>query len=120
MVDIDHRLLMLETTVQQMANEKEGMQGQINSLSETVDSLKQYVSDLERKLSAKADVTDIQVVTRSEIIKKINDSKSVGMDCKVGVSLDGLFVAESVVEQTTDSFKMSVNDIKGVDTNEIK
>ncbi|PGL47726.1 hypothetical protein [Bacillus thuringiensis] len=47
---INHRLLMLETTVQQMANEKEGMQGKINSLSDTVDVLKQYVNDLEQKV----------------------------------------------------------------------
>ncbi|MGK8427385.1 hypothetical protein OF864_24055 [Bacillus cereus] len=50
MEGIIHRLRMLETTVQQMANEKERMQGQINSLSETVDSLKQYVNDLEQKV----------------------------------------------------------------------
>lgn len=50
MVDIDHRLLMLEATVQQMANEKESMQGKINSLSETVDVLKQYVNNLEQKV----------------------------------------------------------------------
>ncbi|MGD6864261.1 MULTISPECIES: hypothetical protein [Bacillus cereus group] len=50
MEEIIHRLLMLETTVQQMANEKEGMKGQINSLSEAVDSLKQYVNDLEQKV----------------------------------------------------------------------
>ncbi|MHA4279762.1 hypothetical protein [Bacillus cereus] len=50
MGDINHRLLMLETTVQQMANEKECMQGKINSLSETVDVLKQYVNDLEQKV----------------------------------------------------------------------
>ncbi|WP_179864193.1 hypothetical protein [Bacillus cereus] len=50
MGDINHRLLMLETTVQQMANEKECMQGKINSLSETVDVLKKYVNDLEQKV----------------------------------------------------------------------
>lgn len=47
---INHRLLMLETAVQQMANKEMIMQGQINSLSETVDVLKQYVNDLEQKV----------------------------------------------------------------------
>ena len=36
------------------------------------------------------------------------------MDCKVGVSLDGKVVAESIVEQTTDGFKITATDIKGV------
>lgn len=45
------------------------------------------------------------------IIKKINDSKSVGMDFKVGISLDGKVVAESIVEHTADSIQGLV--IKG-------
>ncbi|MCU4880402.1 hypothetical protein [Bacillus cereus] len=47
---INHRLLMLEATIQQMANKEMIMQGQINSLSETVDVLKKYVNDLEQKV----------------------------------------------------------------------
>ena len=47
---INHRFLMLETTIQQMANKEMIMQGQINSLSETVYVLKQYVNDLEQKV----------------------------------------------------------------------
>lgn len=47
---INHRLLMLEATVEQMANEKVIMQGRINYLSETVDGLKQCVNDLEQKV----------------------------------------------------------------------
>ncbi|MCU5599099.1 hypothetical protein [Bacillus wiedmannii] len=95
------------------------MQGQIKALSVTVDGLKQYIGDLERKLSEKVDVTDIkQVVTRSEIIKKIGDSKSVGMDCKVGVSLDGRVVAESIFEHTADSIQGRV--VKGSEINEAK
>lgn len=49
---INHRLLMLEATVEQMANEKAIMQGRINYLSETVDGLKNYVIDLEKKVKA--------------------------------------------------------------------
>ncbi|MDA2508293.1 hypothetical protein PDN66_25210 [Bacillus cereus] len=52
MEDINYRLLMLERMVRQMANERERMQGQINSLSETVDVLKQYINDLEQKVKA--------------------------------------------------------------------
>lgn len=47
---INHRLLMLEATVEQMANEKVIMQGRINYLSETLDGLKQCVNDLEQKV----------------------------------------------------------------------
>lgn len=35
-------------------------------------------------------------------------------DIKVSIVLDRKVLAESVVGQTTDGFKMSVNDIKGV------
>ncbi|MDA2299540.1 hypothetical protein PDN43_09765 [Bacillus cereus] len=70
---------------------------------------------LEEGLTTKADVTHVQeIVKESVVIKKIDDSKSVGMDCKVGVSLDGKVVAESIVEQTTDGFKVTATDIKGV------
>jgi DNA integrity scanning protein DisA with diadenylate cyclase activity len=89
---INRRLEGLELTAQQM-------QRAINSLCETVDSLKKHIGDLERELSDKVGVTDIkQVVKQSEIIKKLNDSKSIGMDCKVGVSLDGRVVAESIYQ----------------------
>ncbi|MBW3490588.1 hypothetical protein I6L50_10180 [Bacillus sp. FDAARGOS_1420] len=102
-----------------MYTEKMVMKGAINHLSETVDTLRKYVSDLEKKLSKKVDVTEIkQVVKRSELITKINDRKSIGMDCKVGVSLDGKVIAKSVVEHKTDGIKMTVTDIKGARINE--
>lgn len=85
-----------------------------------MEGLNRKVSMLEETLATKADITHVQLINKqSEIIKKINDSKSVGMD-KVGVSLDGRVVAESIVEQTIDSIKISANDIEGVRTNEIK
>ncbi|MGQ3740074.1 hypothetical protein [Bacillus sp. FDAARGOS_1420] len=122
MEDIDvikHRLETLESTTKQMYTEKMVMKGAINHLSETVDTLRKYVSDLEKKLSKKVDVTEIkQVVKRSELITKINDRKSIGMDCKVGVSLDGKVIAKSVVEHKTDGIKMTVTDIKGARINE--
>lgn len=52
MEGVIRRLLMLETAVQQMANNIEGMQGQINYLSYAVDVLKQYINDLEQKVKA--------------------------------------------------------------------
>jgi hypothetical protein len=109
---INHRL---EVSVQQMYSEQMVMRGQIITLNETVNSLKKHIGDLERELSDKVGVTDIkQVVKQSEIIKKINESESVGMDSTVRISLDGLVTAESIVEHTTDAIKISANDIKGV------
>lgn len=116
---INHRLEVLESTARQMGVDKMVMQGKITHLFETVDSLKKYVSDLEKKLSEKVGVTDIkQVVKQSEIIKQINEISSVGMDSAVRISLDGKVMAESFVEQTTDAIKISATDIKGVRTNE--
>ncbi|PED73076.1 hypothetical protein CON97_05580 [Bacillus pseudomycoides] len=112
---IKHRLENLETTVQQMYADKMAIQATINNLNKTVDSLKNVICDLEKELSGKVNVTDIQqVIKRSEVIKKINDSPSIGMDSAVRISLDGMVVAESVVEHTTDAIKISANDINGV------
>ncbi|WOA61071.1 hypothetical protein [Bacillus mycoides] len=91
----------------------------LNAVSSSVEALKQKVSMLETTLATKADMTHIQeVIKRSEVIKKITDSKSVGMDSKVGISLDGRVVAESVVEHKTDGIKMTAINIKGVRANE--
>ena len=75
--------------------------------------IKQKGQYVRRGLATKADITHVQLINKqSEIIKKINDSKLVGMDCKVGVSLDGRVVAESIVEHTADSIQGRV--VKGV------
>ncbi|MDR4171199.1 hypothetical protein [Bacillus nitratireducens] len=88
---------------------------QVNGLQETIDGLVQKLNMLEEALATKVDITHIQeVIKQSEVIKKINDSKS------VGISLDGRVIAESIVEQTTDGFKMSATDIKGARVNETK
>ncbi|MHA4125964.1 hypothetical protein [Bacillus cereus] len=88
---------------------------QVTGLQQTIEELKKRVTMLEGGLATKADITHVQeIVKKSMVIKKIDDSKSVGMDCKVGVSLDGKVVAESIVEQTTNGFKMTATDIKGV------
>ncbi|MGE1039695.1 hypothetical protein ACQKF0_09410 [Bacillus wiedmannii] len=65
---------------------------------------------LNRKQIAEA----ITNVKKSELIQKINDSKLMGMDSKVSISLDGKVILESIVEQTTDGFKITATDIKGV------
>ncbi|PGZ44069.1 hypothetical protein COE56_30675 [Bacillus anthracis] len=59
-----------------------------------------------------------QINKQSEIIKKINGSKTMGMDSKVSISSDGKVILESIVEQTTDCFKITATDIKGVNTKE--
>ncbi|MFE9078672.1 hypothetical protein [Bacillus mobilis] len=88
---------------------------QVTGLEQTIINLVRRVTMLEEGLATKADVTHVQeIVKESVVIKKIDDSKSVGMDCKVGVSLDGRVLAESLVKQTTDGFKISATDIKGV------
>ncbi|MBT2578907.1 hypothetical protein J7E43_16125 [Bacillus sp. ISL-8] len=91
----------------------------IYGLERTVDNLEKTVSMLSTVINTKVNKEDVQeMVKQSVVIKKINDSKSVGMDCKVGISLDGKVSLESIVEQITDAIKMSANDIKGVITNE--
>ncbi|BCC17535.1 hypothetical protein HB665_29275 [Bacillus paranthracis] len=69
--------------------------------------------------SEEADITHVQQINKqSEIVKKINDSKSMGMDSKVWLSLDGKVTLESIVEQTTDGYKSSATNIKGVNKKE--
>ncbi|MED1305704.1 hypothetical protein BK704_10655 [[Bacillus thuringiensis] serovar konkukian] len=88
---------------------------QVTGMEQTIVDLARRVTMLEAGLATKADITHVgEIVKESVVIKKIDDSKSVGMDCKVGVSLDGKVVAESIVEQTTNGFKMTATDIKGV------
>ncbi|MGG0257961.1 hypothetical protein ABEY48_10810 [Bacillus mycoides] len=88
---------------------------QVIGLQQTLEELARKVTMLEKELAMKAEITHVrEIVKQSVVIKKINDSKSVGMDCKVGVSLDGRVVAESVVKQTTDGYKMSATNINGV------
>lgn len=73
--------------------------GKIYELERVVDNLEKtvYILSTEiREISKKAN-------TGAEIIKQINDSKSVGMDSKVFISLDGRVTLESIVEQTADS-----------------
>ncbi|CUB59078.1 hypothetical protein BN2127_JRS10_04766 [Bacillus subtilis] len=90
---------------------------QVTGLQQTIDELTRTVNILEAKMSTKVDITHVQeIVKESLVIKQINDSKSVGMDCKVGVSLDGKVVAESIVEHTADSIQGRV--IKGSEINE--
>ncbi|MFV1457062.1 hypothetical protein [Bacillus mycoides] len=90
-----------------------------DGLIQTAEALNRKVSMLEEALATKVDIDHLQQISKqSAIIKKINDSKSVGMDCKVGVSLDGKVSLESVVEHTADSIQGRV--IKGSEINETK
>ncbi|MED1305723.1 hypothetical protein BK704_09615 [[Bacillus thuringiensis] serovar konkukian] len=90
---------------------------QVVGLQQTIENLAKRVNMLEENLAMKADINHVrEIAEQSVIIKKINDSKSVGMDCKVGVSLDGRVVAESIVEHTADSIQGRV--VKGSEINE--
>ncbi|MGQ0422326.1 hypothetical protein ACT4US_30355 [Bacillus sp. HC-Mk] len=92
---------------------------QVIGLQQTIEELIRRVTMLEEGLAMKADINHVrEIAEQSVIIKKINDSKSVGMDCKAGVSLDGRVVAESIVEHTADSIKCGV--IKGSEINETR
>ncbi|ARJ26072.1 hypothetical protein B7492_34135 (plasmid) [Bacillus mycoides] len=116
---IETRFNDLEKRVSDLQRDKDGLNQMLNDVSSSVEALNRKVSMLETVLATKADMTHIQeVIKRSEVIKKITDSKSVGMDSKVGISLDGRVVAESVVEHKTDGIKMTAINIKGVRANE--
>lgn len=92
---------------------------QVIGLQQTIDELTRRVNMLEQGLATKVGITDVrEVVKESVVIKKIDDNKSVGMDSKVSLSLDGKVTLESIVEQTTDGFKITATDIKGVKTKE--
>ncbi|MDA2536889.1 hypothetical protein [Bacillus cereus group sp. BfR-BA-01345] len=103
----------------QMKTEIVELRIQVTGLQQTIEGLTRKVTMLEEELATKADITHVQLINKqSEIIKKINDSKSIPMDCKVGVSLNGRVVAESIVEHTADSIKCGV--IKGSEINETR
>ncbi|AIE36872.1 hypothetical protein P4U03_30165 [Bacillus mycoides] len=103
----------------QMKTEIVELRIQVTGLQRTIEGLTRKVTMFEEELATKADITHVQLINKqSEIIKKSNDSKSIPMDCKVGVSLDGRVVAESIVEHTADSIKCGV--IKGSEINETR
>lgn len=109
----------LERSVNDLQRDNNGMKQALLNVSTNIEALNRKVNMLEETLAMEVDITHVQLVNKqSEIIKKINDSKSIGMDCKVGVSLDGRVVAESIVEHTADSIKCGI--IKGSEINETK
>ncbi|MGH0886473.1 hypothetical protein ACQVSG_14855 [Bacillus cereus] len=115
MENITNIIAILERSVNDLQRDRDGLKQTLLHVSTTVEALNRKVDMLEEGLAMKADITHVQQINKqSEIIKKINDSKSVGMDCKVGISLDGKVSLESIVKQTTDAIKISANDIKGV------
>lgn len=109
----------LEKNVSDLQRDNEGLKQAVLNVSTSVEALSRKVNMLEEGLATKADITHDQLINKqSEIIKKINDSKSVGVDRKVGVSLDGRVVAESIVEHTADSIQGRV--VKGSEINETR
>ncbi|WP_207215585.1 hypothetical protein [Bacillus albus] len=82
--------------------ELDQLKGQVGQLSETVEAVKKEVSDLKE---------GITTIKRSEVIKKINDSEPVEMNCKVSVNLDGKAIAETTIEHTADSIRVTPNGV---------
>ncbi|WP_438502398.1 hypothetical protein [Bacillus wiedmannii] len=78
----------------------------------------QRVTILADRLATKADITYVRGIVKESVgIKKIEYIKAVGMDCKVGISLGGKVVADSIIEHTADSIQGRL--IKGSEINEI-
>ncbi|MGQ3740570.1 hypothetical protein [Bacillus sp. Fil] len=85
---------------------------QIYGLKRAVENLTQTVTLLSAKIDTKTDKDDVQqIIKQSELIKKINESSSIGMDSTVRISLDGKVIAESIAEHTADYIQGRV--IKG-------
>lgn len=82
--------------------ELDQLKGQVGQLSETVEAVKKEVSDLKE---------GITTIKRSEVIRMINDSEPVGMECKTIICLDGMVTAESIVKHTTDSIHVTPNGV---------
>ncbi|WP_346817384.1 hypothetical protein [Bacillus paramobilis] len=113
------RVEELEKTVSDLQRDNEGLKQALLDVSTSEGLLSRKVSVLEEGLATKVDGPHVQqMIEQSEVIKKINESESVGMDFKVGISLDGKVVAESIVEQIADSIQGRV--IKGSEINETK
>ncbi|MDZ4464634.1 hypothetical protein [Bacillus cereus] len=95
------------------------LSSKIYGLERVVANLEKTVSMLSTEINTKANTADVQrIIEQSKLIKQINDSKPVEMDCKVGISLDGMVSLESIDEHTADSIKCRV--IKGSEMNETK
>ncbi|HGG0586369.1 MULTISPECIES: hypothetical protein [Bacillus] len=76
--------------------------GQVNQLADTVERVTNEVVILK---------DEIATIKRSEVIKKINDSEPVEMNCKVSVNLDGKSIAETTIEHTADSIQVTPNGV---------
>lgn len=74
--------------------------GQVYQMRETVENVTKEVTKLKK---------EIETIKRSEVIKKINDSELVGMDCKVSVNLDGKAIAETAIKHAADSIQATSN-----------
>lgn len=105
----------LEKNISDLQRDNESLKQAVLNVSASVEGLSRKISMLEKGLATKTDITHVkQLIKQTEVVKKINKSEPIRTDCKVSVNLDGKVIAESIVERTTDGFKMSANDIKGV------
>ncbi|TKI77684.1 hypothetical protein, partial [Bacillus mycoides] len=70
----------LKKNVSDLQSDKDGLKQALLTVSTSMEGVNRKVSMLEETLATKADITHVQLINKqSEIIKKINDSKSVGM-----------------------------------------
>ncbi|MGA5714414.1 hypothetical protein ACPCH0_15715 [Bacillus bombysepticus] len=86
-----------EKRINDLQRDNEGLKETLLTVSASVEELSRRVSMIEEGLATKVDITHIQeVIKQSEVIKKINDSEPVEMNCKVSVNLDGKAIADYI------------------------
>ncbi|EOP96235.1 phage protein [Bacillus cereus HuB4-4] len=101
-----------EKKINDLQRDNDGLKETLLTVSASVEELSRRVSMIEEGLATKVDITHIQeVIKQSEVIKKINDSEPVEMNCKVSVNLDGKAIAETTIEHTADSIHVTPNGV---------
>ncbi|MES1048480.1 hypothetical protein FOA24_03010 [Bacillus thuringiensis] len=85
----------IDTQINQLA-------GQVYRMGETVEKVTTEVTKLKK---------EIETIKRSEIIKKIDNSEPVEMNCKVSVNLDGKAIAETTIKHAADSIQITPNGV---------
>ncbi|WP_255290039.1 hypothetical protein [Bacillus thuringiensis] len=81
--------------VSDLQRDNDGLKQALLNVSTNVEALNRKINMLEEALATRAD--HVREIAKEFVgIKKIENSKSVGMDCKVGISLSGKVVADSI------------------------
>ncbi|KAB2398910.1 MULTISPECIES: hypothetical protein [Bacillus cereus group] len=86
-----------EKRINDLQRDKDGLKQTLLDVSTMVEGLNRRINMLEKSVSNKVDVPHVQrMIKQSEVVKKINESESIGTDCKVSINLDGKVIAESI------------------------